>query len=388
MFDKVKKIDWSIVLILLLFMVISTMLVYSATIDDPKYGASGFHKKNLINFGIGFFVFLFVTFIDFRIFLKISAYLYTFGIGLLVALYFWGEERHAAQGWFTIPVVNMDFQPAELMKLLIIIAIAAYLARKKGERLRFWQDVVPIGLIVFVPFVLVLMQPDLGNAMIFLVILLGMYWIGNIKYTHVLIGTALVAALIAGFFFVFEKYHTPIETYAKANGKGHWVERIDTFIDPSRVDSDKNYQFRLSKIAIGSGMLTGDGYLKGNSVHNNFIPVVYSDAIFVVVGEEFGFRGASILLLLYFILIYRMILISIQSTDLAGSYMIVGIVSMFVFQIFQNIGMFIGLMPLTGITLPFISYGGTSLIINMMSMGLIMSVLLHQEKETMFGTTV
>lgn len=382
MLEKWKKIDWSIVLILVLLTVISCLLVYSATVDNPKYGPN-FYKKIYVNAAMGFTVFFAVTLFDFRYFIKSSLYSYLIGVALLVSLFFAGVVREGARGWFETPLG--DFQPAELMKILLIIGIAAYMGRKQGERLEFIRDVIPIGLIVLVPFTLVLIQPDLGNAMIFLVILLGMYWIGNIKYTHVLIGTTVVVVFLASFLYVFKTYHSEIQTYAVEHGFKHWVERIDTFIDPESVDPNKSYQFIRSKIAIGSGMLHGDGYLKGNSVHNNFIPVVYSDAIFVVVAEEFGFIGSSALLLLYFLLIYRMILISIQSTDLAGSYMIVGIVSMYVFQIFQNIGMFIGLMPLTGITLPFVSYGGTSLLINMLSMGLVMSVRLHQEKESMFG---
>lgn len=385
MIERLKRIDWTIVAILLLFMVASSLLIYSATVDHPTYGALNFHKKNVINYALGFAVLFAATFINYRILLKAAPYLYGIGIILLVALYFFGEVRGGARGWFTIPVVNMDFQPAELMKLIIIIAISAFLRRKKGEPLQLWRDVVPIGLIVLVPFVLVVPHPDLGNAMIYLVILIGMYWIGNIKYKHVLIGLAIMAALLAGMFWSYQQFHDEIVELADRMGIKHWVERIDTFIDPSAVSPRERYQFERSLIAIGSGGLTGDGFLKGNSVHNNFIPVVYSDAIFVVVGEEFGFTGAAVLLLLFFILIYRMILVVIQTSDLGGSYIIVGIVTMFVFQIFQNIGMFIGLMPLTGITLPFISYGGTSLLINMLSLGLVMSVRVHQEKESMFS---
>ncbi|MDF2927302.1 MAG: rod shape-determining protein RodA [Paenibacillaceae bacterium] len=381
MLAKLKKIDWFIVLILLTLVVISCFLVYSATVDKQDYGPD-FYKLIPRNASIGLVVFFIVALVDFRILVKMAPYGYLFGIALLVALRFWGVKREGATGWFATPMG--DFQPAELMKILIIIAIAAYVARRKGERLGFLRDVLPIGLIVFVPFILVLVQPDLGNAMIFLVILLGMYWIGNIKYTHVLIGTAAVVLLVGSFVYVFKTYHDKIEVMAGYE-YAHWVERIDTFIDPDSVDADKSYQYDRSRIAIGSGRLSGDGYLKGNSVHNNFVPVAYSDAIFVVVAEEFGFIGSSALLLLYFVLIYRMILISIQSTSLAGSYIIVGIVSMYVFQIFQNIGMFLGLMPITGITLPFVSYGGTSLLINMLSLGLVMSVKIHQEKEFMFG---
>lgn len=387
MLSKLKKFDWFVVFLLLLFIVISCFLVYSATVDvvKPGYGPD-FYKRIPKNAIVGFAVFFTVALIDYRFLVKLAPYGYFFGVALLLALFKWGTIRDGARGWFELPVFG-DFQPAELMKILLIISITAYAARKKGERLEFVRDVIPMGLIVFVPFVLVLIQPDLGNAMIFLVILLGMYWISNVKYTHVLIGLVIVATFIGSFFYVFKTYHDEVVVLAQKYGFNHMVQRIDTFLNPDLVDpAVGGYQYLRSKIAIGSGGLSGDGYLKGNSVHNNFVPVAYADAIFVVVAEEFGFIGASALLMLYFILIYRMILISIQSTNLAGAYIIVGIVSMYVFQIFQNIGMFLGLMPITGITLPFVSYGGTSLVINMLSMGIIMSVKIHQEKESMFGT--
>lgn len=381
---KFRKLDWSIVLLLLAFMVIGTLLVYSATVDDPKRAHAGFAQKNLINYAIGFTAFFSVLLLDYRLLTRLWAYIYGFGIFLLLALYAWGQTRDGATGWFQTPLG--DFQPAELMKLILILMIGTLMAKKKGERLRLIRDIVPIGLLVFVPFVLVVIQPDLGNGMIFLVILIGMLWIGNMKFTQVLVGVVISIAFTAGFFYMYEKHHDMVQSYAQAHHFGHWVARIDTFLNPDAVVRDKRLQYEHSRIAIGSGQLYGDGYLHGDSVHKGFVPVVYSDAIFVVVGEEFGFLGASALLLLYFLLIYRMILVSINTKDLAGSYIIVGIVSMYVFQIFQNIGMLIGLMPLTGITLPFVSYGGTSLLINMICMGLVLSVQLHQKKETMFGT--
>jgi len=162
----------------------------------------------------------------------------------------------------------------------------------------------------------------------------------------------------------------------------HWVRRIDTFLYPDQVSSDDRHQIQNSLIAIGSGGLTGEGYLQGEYVHKRFVPLTYSDSIFVVVAEEFGFIGCSVLLLLYFLLIYRMIWIAIQCDHFSGAFLVVGIVSMFVFQAFQNIGMLLGIMPLTGITLPFISYGGSSLLINMASVGLVMSTRLYKEKPS------
>lgn len=378
MLAKLKQIDVPIVVLLVLFMIISTILVHSATLDDPRIIIT--IQKNIVIYAIGLIGFILATLFDFRLLLKSALYLYIFGIVLLVAVYLFGSEINGARGWFKLPG-GLNFQPAELMKLILIIAIAALMMRRKGERLEFTRDVIPIGIIVIVPFVLVLIQPDLGNAIIYLVILLGMFWIGNIKYNQVLIGLVLVVGGLFLFYYLYTHNHDAIQTALSNHGFGHWVRRIDTFLDPSAASRDAKFQVENSIRAIGSGGLTGEGYLAGSSIHSNFIPFAYSDSIFVVVGEEFGFRGAALLLLMYFLLIYRMILISIQSAHLSGSYMVVGIVSMFVFQIFENVGMLLGIMPLTGITLPFISYGGTSLLINLLCLGMVMSVRLHQDTD-------
>jgi rod shape determining protein RodA len=379
--QKLKNIDLLIVAILLSFMVISTLLVYSATLDDPNIVFD--MKKTITIYVICILAFLGVALVDYRVLLKISPYFYGAGLILLILVYKFGLEINSAKSWFQLPG-NLLFQPAEFMKLMLILALAAFMARRQGEKLLFLTDIVPIGFIVLIPFVLVLIQPDLGNAVIFLVVLVGMLWIGNIKYTHFLIGFLLVIAGLFLFYYLFTHFHDPIQQYLKLQGKGHWVTRIDTFIDPDNASKDHSFQVVNSIKAIGSGGLSGERYLQGTSVHRNFIPYAYSDSIFVVLAEEFGFVGSSVLLLLYFVLIYRMILISIQCHDKGGAYVIVGVVSMFVFQIFENVGMLLGIMPLTGITLPFISYGGTSLLLNMMSIAVVVSIRIHQEKEPTF----
>jgi rod shape determining protein RodA len=380
---KIKNIDISIVGLMLLFMVLSTLVIYSGTFNEgPAY--HNYYLKNVVFYGLGFVAMTAVALFDYRLLLKAAVYLYLTGIILLVTVYLFGIEKNSARSWFAIPGLGIDFQPAELVKLILIIAVAAFLGRKKGSPLEFWPDVVPVGLIVFVPFILVLIQPDLGNAIIYLVILIVMYWIGNIKYLHALIGIAAIVASIVLFFFLFNTYHDQIEDYLKNQGKGHWVGRIDTYLDPESVNSNLSYQVTNSIRAIGSGGMGGEGFLNGDSLQKGFIPFPYSDSIFVVIGEELGFRGAAILLLLYFLLIYRMILISMQATDVRGSFIIVGIVSMFVFQIFENIGMMLGIMPLTGITLPFVSYGGTSLMTNMISVGLVLNIRIHQDEPNPF----
>ncbi|MCA0755270.1 rod shape-determining protein RodA [Paenibacillus sp. N4] len=375
MLNKLKKLDWGILIILGLLMVVSVIIIHSAT-ASTRYAGS--ETKQLIFYALGFFIAISATLFDYRIVLKSWHALYGIGVLLLILVYFFGAVINGARGWFRIG--DLSFQPAELVKIILIIGIAYIMGRRQGDRLTFSQDLLPIFAFSFLPFMLVMIQPDLGNAIIYLVIVLGMLWIGNVKYTHVLIGLGLVIAGLVLFVTLFNVFNQQIYDYLVEHEKEHWHERINTFLNPSEASQDAKHQSENAMIAIGSGGLNGDGYLKGDMKNGGFIPYAYSDSIFVVVGEEFGFQGSAILLLLYFLLIYRMIMIAFQCYDLKASFIIIGIVSMYVFQVFQNIGMMIGIMPITGITLPFVSYGGTSLILNMLSIGLIFSIKAHQEK--------
>jgi rod shape determining protein RodA len=380
---RIRRIDWMIVLILIGFMGISYLLIQSAITNNLTFRNSNMDDKMIIFYGLGFVVLFSMAFINYRILLKAWMVIYIVGIASLVLVLKFGVEVNSARSWFEIND-SINFQPAELMKLFLIIAIAGFIGYRKGETLRLGQDLLPIGLIVLIPFALVIVQPDLGNAMIYIIILLGMLWIGNVRFTHVLIGSVIAVGCFYLLLSLFQTYHDPISEYLKANGNSHWMERIDTFIDKDAVTQKENYHLINAEIAISSGGLLGDGYKQGNSLQNGRIPLAFSDSIFVVLGEEFGFVGSSALLLLYFLLAYRMILIAIQCNHLSGSLIITGIVSMLVFQIFQNVGMFLGILPITGITLPFISYGGTSLLINMLCIGIVQSIRVHQEKPSTY----
>jgi len=340
-------------------------------------------QKMIVFYSLGFVVLFATAFINYRILLKLWIYIYVTGVATLVLVLKFGIQKNNARSWFQI-TESLNFQPAELMKLFLIIAIAGFIGYRKGETLRLGQEILPIGLIVLIPFVLVLIQPDLGNAMIFLIILLGKLWNGNLKYSYVLIGITIGIGLFFLFMSLYQTYHNPIADYLKTEGKIHWIERIDTFLDKDAVTQKESYHLDNAQIAIGSGGLLGDGFKEGNSIQNGRIPLAFSDSVFVVLGEEFGFVGSSALLLLYFLLVYRMILIAIQCNHLSGSLIITGIVSMLVFQIFQNVGMFLDILPITGITLPFISYGGTSLLINMLCIGIVQSIRVYQEQPSTY----
>lgn len=377
MLNKLKKMDWMMLLILGVLMVISALLVRSATYGNPMY--PNYDLKTLVYYAAGFVAILFITLFDYRLLLKTWYVWYGLGLVLLVLVFQFADATNGARSWFELPG-GLNFQPAEFMKLFLILAIAAILGRRQGDPLSLKSDVVPVAIVSIVPFVLVMIQPDLGNAVIYIFITLGMLWIGNIRYTYVLAGMAAVIGGLLLFVTLFNTYNDEIRSYLDDKGKEHWFERINTFINPDEASEDESRQATYAKIAIGSGGLAGDGYMNGDSKNRRFIPYTYSDSIFVVVGEEFGFQGAALLLLLYFFLIYRMIIIAYQCHDLRGSYIIIGFASMLIFQIFENIGMMIGLMPITGITLPFISYGGTSLLLNMACIGLIFSIRAHQQQ--------
>jgi rod shape determining protein RodA len=371
--------DWMMLIILCLFMGFSTLLVRSATFNNPEY--TNLDTKTLIFYGVGFLVVILSTLVDYRLLLKVWYVWYAIGLILLVLVLFLAGETNGARSWFNLGLLS--FQPAEIMKLFLILCVAALMGRRQGDPLKMRSDVMVVAFFAFIPFMLVMIQPDLGNAIIYIFIVLGMLWIGNVRYTYVMIGLTVVVGGLLLFVTLFNTYNTQIHDYLYNHNKVHWYERINTYIHPELASADNRRQSEYAMIAIGSGGLAGDGYMQGESKNRSFIPYTYSDSIFVVIGEEFGFQGAAVLLLLYFLFIYRMILIAYQCYDLRGSFIIIGIATMMVFQIFENIGMMIGIMPITGITLPFISYGGTSLLLNMMSIGLIFSIRAHQEKYEM-----
>lgn len=378
MINKWKRIDWSIVIILLLFMGISVLLIHSGIAAWPKF--KGSDTRMIFYYILGFIIFFGVVLIDYRVLLKYHLFIYAGGMLLLVIVLFIGAEVNGAQGWIKIPGIRLSLQPAELFKIILILSLAALLKKKSKLGLSFWKDIVPLTLVTLIPFVMVMKQNDIGNALAYLIILVGMLWMGNIKYSHTLIIVVLFTLTFYGGVKTYVSHHDEIVAALEKTNKAHWLNRIDPWLLPSEASEDASYHTRNAKLAIASGGMFGKGYMKGDMVQSAMVPYTYSDSIIVVVGEEFGFVGISVLILLYFILIYRLILIALECRERAGPLIITGIIAMFLYQIFENIGMFIGLMPLTGITLPFISFGGTSLIINMVSLAIVLSIKLYGQE--------
>lgn len=368
MLHKIKKIDIPIVIILIMFMIVSTVVIYSATFET-RY--EGLHISNYTIFGILFIPMIALSLLDYRLLVKHFAYI-LYGVGLLLLLYvhFKGVNLNGATRWINIG--SMAFQPSEIMKLAVIMVLAKWLKARNEQPLRFVWDLLPLCALVGIPFFMILQQPDLGTSIVFICIFVGVLWIANIQWKHILVGSLTVVAVVT---VIILLYFYNYEIFSKIV-KPHQMSRIETFINPIS-DPDKMWHVENSIHAIASGQLMGEGYLQGSLIRGGFIPYSYADSIFVVIGEEFGFIGVSVLLLLYFILIYRMVIITLQTKDLEGRYLVVGFISMLTLQVFQNIAMHIGIMPLTGIALPFISYGGSSLLTNMLGMGLVLSVKTH-----------
>ncbi|GIP42866.1 cell division protein FtsW [Paenibacillus sp. J45TS6] len=376
MLQKLKKIDSTIIWILCFFMLASILLIHSGIQYSPEKFA-GSEMKMVIYYLLSFAALLVTALFHYKLILKYYWYIYGAGILLLVYVSFFGKVINGSRGWISIPHL-FNVQPAEVFKIILIITLGGILM-KQNKKLTFWRNIIPLSLVTLLPFALVMKTNDMGNALSYLVILIGMLWIGDIKNRHALIILLLIAVLSVGGIKSYITFHDQITTYLSNTEKGHWLDRIDPWLLPEEAGKDASYHTRNAKIAIASGGLLGKGYMQGTMVQTGYVPYTYSDSIIVVAAEEFGFLGVSLLLFLYFILIYRLIYIALECKNKAGPILIVGIVAMFIYQIFENVGMFIGLMPLTGITLPFLSFGGSSLLINMLCIGVVLSIKVNDE---------
>lgn len=366
--SKFAKLDKFTLLLIMCLVAIGTLAIYGATTDT---NLAGLHISYLYLFGVFCIPMLFLAVLDYIVLLgKLSYVLYGLSIGMLVLVKLFGEHINGAARWISIG--SFQLQPSELAKISTVLLIAHVLGKREGKKLRLFQDIIPVCSIFLVPFILIMEQPDLGTSLVFVGILLSMLWIGNIRSLYMILFLSIMVITIGTILWL---YYANFELLSKIV-EPHQMSRIQSFLDPTS-DPDKSWHVNNAMKAIGSGGLAGSD---GVYIRRGFIPYSYSDSIYVVIGEKYGFLGSAVLLLLYLLLMYRMVHIVMESRELAGSYLVVGLIAMLVFQISVNIGMHIGLLPLTGISLPFISYGGSSLLSNMIAMGLVLSVKVHKDE--------
>ncbi len=374
-----SRIDFGLLLILFLFFIVSCVSIYSAQTTEQY--ATNFFLQQIFWYGVGAVIVAFVIRLDSDQLRRLTWFAYGFGI-LLLALLIVAPESIApvingAKSWFVIPGVG-SIQPSEFVKGFIILALAKAIHDHhqnnpvKSLSSDFWL-LIKIGMITGLPLAMVIKE-DLGTSLVFVSIMVGMTFISGISWKILLPIFSSIAAFGATVFY-FVLYRPEIlEKYLAVDP--YQLQRIYSWLDPWTYQTSIGYQLTQSLLAIGSGETIGKGF----GTRQVYLPELHSDFIFSVIGEEFGFVGASIVISLFFLLIYHITKIGMESKNDYYTYICVGVISMITFHVFQNIGMTIGLLPITGIPLPFISYGGSSLMGNMFAMGLIFSIRYHYRK--------
>lgn len=351
-----KRIDW-----LLVFFVVPIMLAGLFTMKSftPEEGTVNFFEKQIIWIIISLGIFFIFSFIDFRFLRRtdvLVALFLTF-CGLLIILFILGHISKGAQSWFSFGVFS--FQPVDLMKLVLVLILSKYFSRRHVE-IRDIKHIFISGFYAFVPFALVLLQPDFGSAMVIFLIWFGMVLVSGISKTH------LFFVLFSGALIFISLWMFVLAPYQK--------DRIISFINPLADIHASGYNASQSTIAVGSGQTLGKGLGFGTQSRLKFLPEPQSDFIFAAFAEEWGFIGSCFVLLLYGLVIWRVL--HAASLGLSNFEMLfgVGIAIFFMSHILINIGMNLGLMPITGIPLPFMSYGGSHLVTEFAGLGILMSM--------------
>lgn len=351
---------------------IGTLLVYAATRDwfasnglDPQY----YLKRHVINILIGVLLAWAVTLIDYRLIRAYTPILWGVGvIGLLLVLIPGvGVTVNGARAWIGLPG-GFQIQPAELAKITIIVGMALILSELHGnQKYPKSEDVLKSLAVAAIPVLLIVLQPDLGTILIVSASVVTIIAVSGaqIRWVFGLILLAIVSGYVA------------VQTGMVSD---YQVKRLESFIDPNADPMMSGYQLRQARITIGSGGLTGTGLFDGPQTNGRFVPEQHTDFIFTVAGEQLGFLGSGLIILLYLIILLRAFAIAKRTNDMFGRLVCIGVIAWFAFQTFENIGMTMGLMPMTGVPLPFISYGGSSMFACLIGIGLLQNVHLRSTR--------
>ena len=359
---ELKNIEWSILIIAIILCIIGLVALFSATQETEH---DDFNKQ-CIWFVVSLVIMVGVMLIDYETLVKMSPIFYGLFIVLLIGVLF-TPEINGATSWFDIGFFS--FQPGEFAKIFVILFLAMAITkiqeRGKGEINRPTRLLVLLA-ILGVPVLLIVKQPDLGTAAAFIVAAALMIITAGIDKRYIIITTVLLVVSVPII------YNFLLPEHAKS--------RIDIFLNPESDPRGAGYNIIQSKLAIGAGGLTGMGLLKGNQTQLGFLYPKTTDFIYAVIGEEMGFIIAGAVIILYVVLITKCIYVAKTAKDEAGSLIAIGITGVFLFHVLENIGMVMGLLPITGVPLPFISYGGSSLITNFICIGILLNISSKRQK--------
>ncbi len=351
--SRLRRIHWGLVLLLCSVASIGFLLLYSAAGGN----FAPWLDKQLARFGAAFVIMLCVGLVPIRLWLRYAYVAYAASLGLLVVVEFVGVLGGGAERWINLGVIRL--QPSEVMKIALIMALARYFHRLDYQRVGGILTLVPPILIIVVPAALVLKQPDLGTAVILVAVGAAIFFLAGVRWWKFAIAGALAAAVVP---FVWSMMHA----YQK--------KRLVAFLDPEVDPLGAGYHIIQSKIALGSGGIFGKGYLQGTQIHLNFLPEMHTDFIFSVLAEEFGIVGGLTLLVLYCMILFATFRVGAKSRHQFGRLLCAGIGFTFFLYLFINLAMVMGLLPVVGVPLPLVSYGGTSMLTLLFAFGLVLSV--------------
>jgi rod shape determining protein RodA len=360
--EPLRNIDPVLITTVVALTVTGLFMIYSATHQSLQalgVDTGLFVKKQLVALAIAVALLLFMAGLDYRV-IKVYAGLFYAGMVFLLFLVktpLGTAARGSQRGFY---LFGFQFTPSEWMKVGLIMFLAAYLAELKRQDLTL-RDVIRATAIAALPMLLVFVQPDIGTTIVLAAVLVAMLVVAGARARH--LGFLALAAIVL-----------LVGAFQLGLVKSYQIDRLRAFLDPQNSSQTAGYNQEQSLITIGSGGMFGTGYLHGTQTNLDFVPEQHTDFIFTVVGEEFGFVGAVLVLLCYAVLLWRAFRVAMLSKDPFGTYIAAGIAAMFAIQMFVNIGMTVGIMPITGIPLPFLSYGGTSLITNYMAVGMLLSI--------------
>lgn len=393
MLDKMSKkqshyLQLDLIILLLAFIVISLLAIFNAQQLGQYQNEGNFVLKQVIYYAIGIFLLIALQFFDLEQLYKSSLYFYIFGVLLVVILHFSphsiARPVNGSKSWFNeIPFITI--QPSEITKIVFIMFLAAIIVKHKEKFVNntvnsdLWL-ILKIILITILPVVFILKQPDLGTSVVFffiagmLIIMSGIDW----KILFVMIVGGIAALVMAVLLIV----NFPELSQTVLGIKPYQIDRVMTWFDPTQQVEDDRYQIDRSLLTIGSGQLTG----KGMNNPEVALPEAHTDFIFSIIGESFGFIGASIVIFVFFLLIYKLVTLGMKSFQFSpyGSYVCFGFMALILIHTFQNIGMTIGIMPITGIPLLFISYGGSTILSTMIGYGIVYRVAVEQSRQQDF----
>lgn len=400
------KFDFMLFIPALLLMLIGFTAVYSATLSHPTAG--GNFERQVVWGILSLVVFIIVYFLPTHWFKSLSIPVYLSSILLLLIVITIGKTVSGQKSWLIIG--PLGFQPSELAKLGVIMALASFLSNKSTD-IESFKDFIIALTIGFLPVILILLEPDLGSSIIFIgMMLLLIFWkgisifglfvvlspafvaISSLFGTYPLIGSLVVIVTVLVLFKKDLFFSASVFALNLAAGfftdyvyhafSPHQQRRIEAFIDPMTDPLGSGYNSIQAKVAIGSGGLFGKGYLAGNQTQLQYIPEQWTDFIYCVIGEEFGFVGSVIVLMLFTILFVRLLKIAASTKDEYLSLVVIGVMSVYFIQYLINVGMVIGLFPVIGIPLPFVSYGGSSLLVNVIMLGMVSNIYRNRKNYT------